>query len=144
MTLQRYVCNTTSSTSDIPYLLICISFCLLQRVLELDAHVIRHEFIYVDEVGFKTRRRGRNVIGQRAITNVPGQRGGNITMCCHRSKRGPPSQCHTGSVQHRPYAHFSGCNLHNALLLDLWFYGTMLVFIGLFWSKTGLPPIHNL
>ncbi|KAK6312738.1 hypothetical protein J4Q44_G00160850, partial [Coregonus suidteri] len=43
---------------------------LYKRVLEMDAHVIRHEFIYVDEVGFnltKTRRRGRNVIGQRAI-----------------------------------------------------------------------------
>ncbi len=85
------VCNTTSSTSDIPYLLICISFCLLQRVLEMDAHVIRHAFIYVYEVGFnltKTRRRGRNVIGQRAITNVPGQRGGNITMCAAITQNG--------------------------------------------------------
>lgn len=61
------------------------------RVLELDAHVIRHEFIYVDEVGFnltKTRCRGRNVIGQRAITNVPGQRGGNITMCAAITQNG--------------------------------------------------------
>lgn len=59
--------------------------------MELDAHVIRHEFIYVDEVGFnltKTRRRGRNVIGQRAITNVPGQRGGNITMCAAITQNG--------------------------------------------------------
>ena len=37
-----------------------------------------------NEVDFnlcKTRRRGRNIIGQRAIVNVPGQRGGNITLC---------------------------------------------------------------
>lgn len=41
----------------------------------MDAEEIQHEFIYVDEAGFnlaKTRR-GRNVIGHRAITNVPGQ-----------------------------------------------------------------------
>ncbi|XP_016341056.1 uncharacterized protein LOC107693786 [Sinocyclocheilus anshuiensis] len=53
-------------------------------VLEMDAHAIPHEFIFIDEAGFnlaKTRRRGRNVIGHRAIIDVPGQRGGNITMC---------------------------------------------------------------
>lgn len=78
----------------------------VERVLEMDAHVIRHEFIYVDEVGFnltKTRRRGRNVIGQRAITNVPGQRGGNITMCAaitqngvlhHNARMGPYNTGH--------------------------------------------------
>ncbi|XP_035656281.2 uncharacterized protein LOC118402297 [Oncorhynchus keta] len=51
-------------------------------VLEMDAHAIPHEFIFIDEAGFnlaKTRRRGRNVIGHRAIIDVPGQRGGNIT-----------------------------------------------------------------
>ena len=114
MTLWRYVCNTTSSTSDIQMSKYGISFCLLQRVLELDAHVIRHEFIYVDEVGFnlpKTRRHGRDVIGQRPITNVPGQRGDNITMCAAITQNGV---LHTGSVQHWPYAHFSGYNLHNA------------------------------
>ncbi len=50
----------------------------------MDAHAIPHEFIFIDEAGFnlaKTRRRGRNVIGHRAIIDVPGQRGGNITMC---------------------------------------------------------------
>ncbi|XP_052349887.1 uncharacterized protein LOC127915112 [Oncorhynchus keta] len=53
-------------------------------VLEMDAHAIPHEFIFIDDAGFnlaKTRRRGRNVIGHRAIIDVPGQRGGNITMC---------------------------------------------------------------
>lgn len=36
--------------------------------------------IFVDEAGFnlaKTQRRGRNVIGQRATVDVPGQRGDN-------------------------------------------------------------------
>ncbi|RXN20615.1 insertion element IS630 putative 39 kDa -like protein [Labeo rohita] len=53
-------------------------------VLEMDAHAIPHEFIFIDEAGFnlaKTRRRGRNVIGHRVIIDVPGQHGGNITMC---------------------------------------------------------------
>ena len=58
--------------------------CLFQRVLELEATEEVHKFIYIDEVGFnlyKTRRRGRNIISQHAIVNVPGQRGGNITLC---------------------------------------------------------------
>ncbi|KAI2645113.1 hypothetical protein H4Q32_030897 [Labeo rohita] len=63
----------------------------VERVLQMDAEQIQHEFIYVDEAGFnlaKTRRRGRNVIGHRAITNVPGQRGGNITLCAAITKNG--------------------------------------------------------
>ena len=50
-----------------------------------------YEYIYIDEVGFnlvKRRRRGRNVIGQRAIVEVPGQRGGNITMCAAMNHHG--------------------------------------------------------
>lgn len=123
----------------------------VERVLEMDAHVIRHKFIYVDEVGFnltKTRRRGQNVIGQRAIKNVPGQRGGNITMCAaitqnrvlhHNATLGPYN---TGLF----WMQFTQCLslIQIRCLLDLWLYGTMLVFTGLFWSKTGLPPIHNL
>ncbi len=45
----------------------------------------------MDVAGFnlaKTRRRGRNVIGQRAVVNVPGQRGGNITLCAAISVQG--------------------------------------------------------
>ncbi len=56
----------------------------------MDAAEIQHEFIYVDEAGFnlaKTRR-GRNVIGHRPITNVPGQRGGNITLCAAITQNG--------------------------------------------------------
>ncbi|XP_045065209.1 uncharacterized protein LOC123482242 [Coregonus clupeaformis] len=63
----------------------------VERVLQMDAAEIQHEFIYVDEAGFnlaKTRRRGRNVIGHRAITNVPGQRGGNITLCAAITQNG--------------------------------------------------------
>ncbi|XP_045579092.1 uncharacterized protein isoform X4 [Salmo salar] len=63
----------------------------VQRVMELEADVVHHELIYVDEAGFnlaKTRRRGRNIIGHRAIINVPGQRGGNITMCAAISQNG--------------------------------------------------------
>ncbi|KAK6491793.1 hypothetical protein HHUSO_G3964, partial [Huso huso] len=73
----------------------------VERILELDASTAPQECIFVDEAGFnlsKRRRRGRNVIGHRATVQVPGQRGGNITMCaaisrhgviCHRAMIGP-------------------------------------------------------
>ena len=66
-------------------------FCLVKRVMELEADAIGHEQLFVDEAGFnltKTRRRGRNIIGHRAIINDPGQRGGNITMCAAISQNG--------------------------------------------------------
>ncbi len=50
-----------------------------------------HEYMYMDEAGFnltKRRRRGRNVIGHRAIVGVPGQRGGNVTLCAAISNHG--------------------------------------------------------
>ncbi|KAJ8366532.1 hypothetical protein AAFF_G00350860 [Aldrovandia affinis] len=36
----------------------------------------------------RTRRRGRNIIGNRAIVDVPGLRGGNVTMCAAIGHRG--------------------------------------------------------
>ncbi len=51
--------------------------------MELEASEPPHSFIYMDEAGFnltKRRRHGRNIIGHRATVDVPGQRGGNITM----------------------------------------------------------------
>lgn len=53
-------------------------------MFELDSMERPHECIFLDEAGFnltKRRRRGRNIIGQRAILEVPGQRGGNMTIC---------------------------------------------------------------
>ncbi|KAI2645101.1 Ectonucleotide pyrophosphatase/phosphodiesterase C27A7.1 [Labeo rohita] len=61
------------------------------RVLELEVAAVEHQLIFIDEVGFnltKRRRRGRNVIGQCAIVEVPGQRGGNITMCAAITNHG--------------------------------------------------------
>ncbi|KAL7839324.1 hypothetical protein SRHO_G00259820 [Serrasalmus rhombeus] len=46
----------------------------VHRVLELDASAVPYEYIFIDEAGFnlhKIRRRGRNIIGNRAIVNVP-------------------------------------------------------------------------
>ncbi|XP_027005558.1 uncharacterized protein LOC113644708 [Tachysurus fulvidraco] len=76
-------------------------------VLEMDAHAIPHEFIFIDEAGYnlaKSRRRGRNVIGHRAIIDVPVQHGGNITMCAaissmhgvlhHHANLGPYNTAH--------------------------------------------------
>lgn len=60
-------------------------------MFELDSMERPHECIFIDEAGFnltKRRRRGRNIIGQRAIVQVPGQRGGNITMCAAMSYQG--------------------------------------------------------
>ncbi|XP_038160244.1 uncharacterized protein LOC119796019 [Cyprinodon tularosa] len=63
----------------------------VQRVLELEVDAVEHQFFFIDEVGFnltKRRRRGRNIIGQRAIVEVPGQRGGNITVCAAMTDHG--------------------------------------------------------
>lgn len=59
--------------------------------MELEGSEIPHTFVFVDEAGFnlaKGRRRGRNVIGHRATVDVPGQPGGNITMCAAISENG--------------------------------------------------------
>ncbi|XP_039606402.1 uncharacterized protein LOC120527256 isoform X2 [Polypterus senegalus] len=66
-------------------------FQYVQRVFELDAIEKLHEYICMDEAGFnltKRRRRGRSVIGQRAIVGVPGQRGGNVALCAAISNLG--------------------------------------------------------
>ncbi|XP_078025794.1 uncharacterized protein LOC144463914 [Epinephelus lanceolatus] len=66
-------------------------FQYVQRVFQLDAMERPHEYIYMDEARFnltKRRRRGRSVIGQRAIVGVPGQRGGNFTLCAAISNHG--------------------------------------------------------
>ncbi|KAL3975101.1 hypothetical protein ACER0C_001952 [Sarotherodon galilaeus] len=55
----------------------------VQRIFEIEGRPVPHEMIFVDEAGFnltKRRKRGRNIIGHRAIVNVPGQRGGNVTI----------------------------------------------------------------
>ncbi|XP_023119563.2 uncharacterized protein LOC111564304 [Amphiprion ocellaris] len=63
----------------------------VQRIMELEASEPPHNFIYVDEAGFnltKCRRRARNIIGHRATVDVPGQRGGNMTMGVAISENG--------------------------------------------------------
>ncbi|KAL7867497.1 hypothetical protein SRHO_G00088810 [Serrasalmus rhombeus] len=60
-------------------------------IMELESSEQPHRFLYVDEAGFnltKGRRRGRNITGHRATVDVPGQRGGNITMCAATSELG--------------------------------------------------------
>ncbi|XP_039622931.1 uncharacterized protein LOC120537792 [Polypterus senegalus] len=50
-----------------------------------------HEYLFLDQAGFnlqKRRQRGRNIIGQRAITEGSGQRGGNITLCVAMGSKG--------------------------------------------------------
>ena len=67
--------------------------------MELEAEGAHHVFIYVDEAGFnlcKVRRRGRNLIGYRATTTVPGQRGANTTVCAAISS--DAVLCHIPSI----------------------------------------------
>ncbi|KAI2667123.1 5-(hydroxymethyl)furfural oxidase [Labeo rohita] len=76
---------------------------------EFDAAKLPHEFIYVDEAGFslaKTRRRARNVVGPRAVVNVPGQRGGNITLCAAISVQGVLRHHATLVLYLSPYSPF--------------------------------------
>eukprot|EP00063_Salmo_salar_P045229 XP_014020064.1 PREDICTED: uncharacterized protein LOC106581979 [Salmo salar] len=63
---------------------------LISQVLELDAAAIQHVYIYIEADFNLAKRRvwGRSIIGQRAFVNVPGQRGGNITMCAAVSQQG--------------------------------------------------------
>lgn len=74
-------------------------FQYVQRIMEFEAEGAHHKFIFVDEAGFnlcKVRRRGRNIIGQRATVTVPGQRGANITMCAAISNDGV--LCHIPTI----------------------------------------------
>ncbi len=60
-------------------------------MVEFDGRDTLHEYIFIDEAGFnltKRRRRGRNIIGRCAIVEVPGQRGGNVTLCAAISHHG--------------------------------------------------------
>ncbi|XP_052395108.1 uncharacterized protein LOC127943019 [Carassius gibelio] len=74
-------------------------FQYVQRIMEFEAEGAHHKFIFVDEAGFnlcKVRRRGRNIIGQRATVTVPGQRAANITMCAAISNDGV--LCHIPTI----------------------------------------------
>lgn len=83
--LQCYKPNVLYFTLLIAQGVFLILLCrLFQRVLELHAAAMEHEMIFMDEVDFnlvKRRESGRNAIGQYVIVKVPGQCGGNITMC---------------------------------------------------------------
>lgn len=74
----------------------------------MDAEEILYGFIYIDEAGFnltKARRRGRNIIGHRAIINVPGQRGGNLTLCAAISQHGVVLR-HAKMGPYNTFSHF--------------------------------------
>ncbi len=60
----------------------------LQNMFEFDGWDTLHECIFIDEAGFNLTKRGRNIIGRSAIVEVPGQRGGNVTLCAAISHHG--------------------------------------------------------
>ncbi|KAL6458786.1 hypothetical protein MHYP_G00322580 [Metynnis hypsauchen] len=55
----------------------------VQCIMELEASEPPHSFIYMDEAGFNLTKRSH-----RATVDVPGQRGGNITMGAAISENG--------------------------------------------------------
>lgn len=70
-----------------PFSIICyIELHYFQLQLELDLIERPHEWIFHDEAGFNLAKRRR--IDQRAIMQVPGQHGGNITLCAAISNHG--------------------------------------------------------
>ena len=133
-----------------PCLFLILS-CVFQRVLELEVAAVEHQFVFIDEVGFnltKRGRRGRNIIGQRAIIEVPGLRGGNITMCAaithhgvihHHATLGPYNTAHLitfldtlhntlippdqidGPEQLRYVVIWDNVSFHRAALVHNWF-----------------------
>lgn len=53
-------------------------------MFELDSMERPHECIFLDETRFNLTKMGwrdRNIIGQRPIVGVSGQRDGNVTIC---------------------------------------------------------------
>lgn len=126
-------------------------FCLVQRVMELEADAMGHEQLFVDEAGFnltKTRRRGRNITGHCAIINVPGQRGGNITMCAaisqngvvhHHATLGPYNTAHIITFLDTLHDILTNVQPEQTRYVNT----TMLVSIGLLWSATGLQITHS-
>ncbi len=109
--------------------------------------------LYVDEAGFnlaKTRR-GRNVIGHRAITNVPGQRGGNITLCAaitqngvlhHHANLGPYNANLILAFLHRLHEIVTALNQVDQMRYMS--FGTMSHSIGLLRSRIGSMSTLNL
>ncbi len=68
--------------------------------MDLEGYETTHIFVFVDEAGFnrsKGQRRGHNLIGHRATTDTPGQRGANITMCAAENGVSTPIP-HTGPI----------------------------------------------
>ncbi len=99
--------------------------------MEFEAEGAHHKFIFVDEAGFnlcKVRRRGRNIIGQRATVTVPGQRGANITMCAAISNDGV--LCHIPTID--PYN-------TERLITFLFCYQQFLFFIFFTHNRTEYP-----
>ena len=109
-----------------------LSLTVFQRVLQMDADEIQHEFIYIDKAGFnltKANWRGRKIIDHRAIINVPGQLGGNITLCAATTQDGVLLRHgHTYIVTAGNQMHqiqyiviWDNVSFHHAALVQNWF-----------------------
>lgn len=119
-----------------------LSFTVLQRVLQMDVDAISHKFTYTDEARFhltKSRRRGRNIIGHRAIIDVSGQLGSNIILCAAITQNAILlPHANTGPYNTPHILTFVG-QLHNIITVNQMCHSTML-----HRSTTGFTSILNL
>ncbi len=121
--------------------------------MDLDADDDHHKLIYLDEAGFycnlaKTRRRGRNLIGQRATIQVPGQRGANITMCVRLYQKmvwwdADLILDHIMQLSLSPFL-MSSIRFVELKVWPMSLCGTMSGSIMLMWCKHGFRPMRNL
>ncbi len=61
-----------------------------------------HEYIFIDEAGFnltKRCKRGRNILGHRAVTSSWPEGRQHHHMHSHQQSWRPPPPCQTGSIQ---------------------------------------------
>ncbi len=61
-----------------------------------------HEYIFIDEAGFnltKRPKRGRNILGHRAVTSSWPEGRQHHHMRSHQQSWRPPPPCQTGSIQ---------------------------------------------
>lgn len=106
------------------------------------------QFVFTDST---SNRRGRNIVGHRAILDDSGQSGGNIAVCAatanvlhRRVTPGPDNTDHIVTFLDSrdnmliPAAHMD--NTQEPIMLSS---GTMSASIMQHWSKTGLLSTHN-
>lgn len=100
--MYKYIllyCTALSFFTVLQYYMFTVMLCVVfHKTLELDANADQNEYIYNDKAEFYLAKRccrGRNIIGERATVDAPGQRGGNVAMRAAFSLQGVIHHCIT-------------------------------------------------